>query len=56
MPILGCKGLMIAADLHPNIILFMWLFPLHQVEENIKHKIQKIETTAAPPTGSWNLV
>ena len=36
MPILGCKGLRIAADLHPNIILFMWLFSLHQVEEKIK--------------------
>ena len=36
MPIFGCKGLTIAADLHPNIILFMWLFSLHQVEEKIK--------------------
>ena len=36
MPILGSKGLRIAADLHPNIILFMWLFSLHPVEEKIK--------------------
>ena len=33
MLILGCKGLRIATDLHPNIILFMWLFSLHQVKK-----------------------
>ena len=44
MPILGCKGLTIAADLHPNIILFMWLFSLHQVEEKIKSRRLKTKS------------